>query len=95
MRAGRRGGGSGVVGGASRTVEVEGRARAERTPNMYSVLVTLDMSRLSGWLNADAYCRVKKERESIGGGVTCGQAGGSMGQGGRWRKQQECPDCGG
>ena len=60
MRAGRREGGSGVVGGASRTVEVAGRARAERTPNMYSVLVTLDMSRLSGWLNDDAYCRVKK-----------------------------------
>ena len=47
------------------TVEAEGRARAERTSNMDTMLVTLDVSRLSGWLNACASCRVK--RESIGG----------------------------
>ena len=86
-----------MVGGASsrnaRTVEAEGRKRAERTLNMYPMSVTLDVSKLSGWLNTDAYCRV--EGGYMGGGVTCGQAGGSMGQGGRWRKQQECPDCGG
>ena len=40
------------------TVEDEGRARAERTENMLYMLVTLDVSKLSGWLNADAYCRV-------------------------------------
>ena len=40
------------------TVEVEGRARAERTLNMYDMCKTLDVSRLSGWLNADANCRV-------------------------------------
>ena len=28
---------------------------------MYSMLVTLDVSRLSGWLNAVADCRVKRE----------------------------------
>ena len=39
------------------TVEVEGRGRAERTENMCSMSVTLDVSRLSGWLNASAYCR--------------------------------------
>ena len=64
MRASRREGGAGwsVAQAATRpaTVEVEGRARAERTPNMYPVRVTLDMSTLSGWLNADAYCRVTK-----------------------------------
>ena len=45
-------------------VEVAGRARAERTENMLCMLVTLDVSRLSGWLNAVAYgepCRVERE----------------------------------
>ena len=74
-------------------MEVESRARAERTRNMDPMLVTLDVSRLSGWLNADAYCRVT--RESIGGGATCGQGGGRLRSGGRWHKQQEGPDCGG
>ena len=48
------------VGKAS-TVEVEGSARAERTENIQPIAVTLDVSRLSGWLNADAYCREKWE----------------------------------
>ena len=74
-------------------MEAEGRARAERTSNIMYMLVTLDTSRLSGWLNANADCRV--ERECIGGGATCGQAGGGAGRGGRWRKQQGGPDCGG
>ena len=39
-------------------MEAEGRARAERTLNMYDMCKTLDVSRLSGWLNADANCRV-------------------------------------
>ena len=43
------------------TVEVGGRARAERTRNMPPMSVTLEVSRLSGWLNADALCRVKRE----------------------------------
>ena len=47
-----------MAGGASSnkapTVEVEGRARAERTENMECMLVTLDVSKLSGWLKADA-----------------------------------------
>ena len=43
------------------TVEDEGRARAERTINISSMFVTLDVSKLSGWLNALAYCRVKRE----------------------------------
>ena len=42
------------------------RACAERTPNMTSMSVTLDVSKLSGWLNADAYCRESK------GGIRCG-----------------------
>ena len=43
------------------TVEVEGRARAQRTLNMDCIVVTLDVSRLSDWLNEDANCRVKRE----------------------------------
>ena len=43
------------------TVEAEGRARAERTENMPYMLMTLDVLRLSGWLNADAPCRVETE----------------------------------
>ena len=43
------------------TVETECRARAERTENIHPMSVTLDVSRLSDWLNADAPCRVKGE----------------------------------
>ena len=32
----------------------------ERTSNMAPMLVTLDVSKLSGWLNADALCRVQR-----------------------------------
>ena len=53
-----------MVGGASSrvapTVEGAGRARAERTINMDRMSVTLDVSRLSGWLNARASCRGKR-----------------------------------
>ena len=59
------------------------RARAERTWNMYCMFVTLDVSRLSGWLNADAVCRVEREaweeerhagRAAGGRGATVAQA---------------------
>ena len=38
-----------------------GRARAcaERTWNMAPMVVTLDVSKFTGWLNATAYCRVE------------------------------------
>ena len=36
------------------------RAREERTRNMSLMVVTLDVSKLSGWLNADARCRVER-----------------------------------
>ena len=45
------------------TVEDECSARAERTVNMTAIFVTLDVSKLSGWLNADAYCRVKRKHK--------------------------------
>ena len=60
-----------MVGGASSrvapTVEGAGRARAERTINMDRMSVTLDVSRLSGWLNARASCRVHRQGVDEGG----------------------------
>ena len=39
----------------------------ERTWNMRNMLVTLEVSKLSDWLSANAYCR-----ESKGGHIRCG-----------------------
>ena len=36
-------------------------ARAERTIKLSYMVVTRDVSKLSGWLNAVAYCRVERE----------------------------------
>jgi hypothetical protein len=36
-------------------------AREERTLNMLCMSVTLEVSRLSGWLNADALCQDQRE----------------------------------
>ena len=47
--------------GKAPTVGAAGRARAERTENMLDMLMTLDVLRLSDWLNADAPCRVERE----------------------------------
>ena len=57
---GSRGGASSVCREAP-TVRTERRARADRTENMPDMLMTLDVLRLSDWLNADAPCRVKRE----------------------------------
>ena len=56
-----RGGGSGASGvqGEAPTQGWGGRARAERTKKTRSMVVTLDVSKLSGWLNATARCQVK------------------------------------
>ena len=57
MRAGAGGPGkAAAVQAACRkapTVGAEGRARVKRTLNMYCIVVTLDVSKLSGWLNAE------------------------------------------
>ena len=37
----------------------------ERTLNMRLMVFTLEVSRLSGWSNTDAYCRVKREGERV------------------------------
>ena len=41
----------------------------ERTPNMPPMSVTLEVSRLSGWLNADARCRESEEGHAMRGAV--------------------------
>ena len=69
MRAGRREGlGCGVAahkrhmhGEKARLKAWGPRARAERTPNMERMSATLEVSKLSGWLKFDAYCRVEGE----------------------------------
>ena len=65
-------------------LQIGGRARGEeRTLNMPFIFVTLEVSKLSGWLNADA-CQDSKE------GHTCGAryAGRQAGGGGRPRRTQ-------
>jgi hypothetical protein len=60
--AGREAGGCGAAActrGRGPTQVVGSRARAERTENMFAMSVTLYASKFSGWLNADAYCRVE------------------------------------
>ena len=46
--------------GRARLKAVGARARAERTPNMRRMFVTLDVSKLSGWLNEYAFCRTER-----------------------------------
>ena len=41
--------------------EVAGRARAERTINVFHMVVTLAVFQFSGWLNAFAFCRVERK----------------------------------
>ena len=59
---GRAAGDGGVtsVQGWARLKAVGARARAGRTRNMAFMNLTLDVSKFSGWLNADACCRVKR-----------------------------------
>ena len=66
------------------TVEVAGRARAERTRNMFSIFVTLVVSQLSGWSNALVYCRVQREASE----ERAAHAGRGWEGVGRWRREQ-------
>ena len=56
------------MGGKARLKAVGAGARAERTWNMPAMVVTLDVSKLSGWLNVES-CRVKKRACKAGGGA--------------------------
>ena len=46
----------------------------ERTWNICHMLVTLDVSKLSGWLNADVDCRVERRACDLGRGFTAREA---------------------
>ena len=63
--------------------------RRDRTWNMPSMSVTLEVSKLSGWLNTDAYCRESKgghtvwcEMQSTGRWEAAGDHGARRVQGG-------------
>ena len=56
-----------------------GQGTAERTEKMRLMVVTLDVSKLSGWLNAVADCRV--QREAYHEGDMEGQETGRRGSG--------------
>ena len=97
MRAGSGGrGGAAAVQAACRevpTVAAEGKARAKRTANIHPMFETLDVSRLSGWLNAVASCQVKEGSIRRRGDM---QAGRREGVGRRQRCKQRAgrpPDC--
>ena len=61
VRALGGGGASGMHGeGPTQDCAVGARARAEHTSNMPAMVVTLDVSKLSAWLNAVAVCRVER-----------------------------------
>jgi hypothetical protein len=51
------------------------RARAGRTWNILCMSVTLEVSQLSGWLNADAICRVERRACDMGQGARPGGGG--------------------
>ena len=51
------------------------RACAERTWNMPYMVVTLDVSKLSGWLNAATPCRVESRAYDAQRGVGRGRGG--------------------
>ena len=77
MEAGGRGRGGSASSVQAEETQVQrllAGARAERTLNMPFMAVTLDVSQLSGWLNAVADCRDK--RENIKRAVTGGRGGG-------------------
>ena len=54
------GGGTRGMHGGRPDSRLGARARAERTRNIWRMSVTLDVSKLSGWLNASARCRVER-----------------------------------
>ena len=68
-RAGRREGAERRRRHARGPTEGWARARAGRTRNMLCMFVTVDVSKLSVWLNADATCRVEGRAYDAGRGA--------------------------
>ena len=79
-RAWGGGGASGMHGGRPDSRLLGVRGRAERTRNMWVMVVTSGMSQLSGWLKAYAFCRV--EGRGVRCGARCGPGGGRAWGGG-------------
>ena len=88
VRLGRH---EGVVGWRQRNRHARGGpnsrlgvgARAERTMNMSAMFVTLDVSKVSAWLNANAYCRVERRACDAGRGTRTGRR-----EGVGWRRRK-------
>ena len=86
------GGGRAWGGGGASSVQekgplkaVGGRAeRSERTQNIWTMSVTLDVSKLSGWSNVTALCQVKCKAYEAGQGARweAGRSGGGCGASG-------------
>eukprot|EP00964_Phaeocystis_antarctica_P117935 scaffold81772_cov49-Phaeocystis_antarctica.AAC.8 len=65
---------------------------------MYCMFVTLEVSKLSGWLNADAYCREPKGghtvrcelRASRSGATACSEG---LGAEQAWSAPETCSAC--
>ena len=56
-------------------MQIGDRTGVERTVNIWFMVVTLEVSKASGWLNANADCRESKRR-ACGAGRGCGPADG-------------------
>ena len=56
--------GGGGAAAAVRWPEVRGRASAERTEKILYISVTLERSRLNGWLNSYADCGVARDERA-------------------------------
>jgi hypothetical protein len=76
----RGGGGAGGMHEEGPTQGLGARARAERTVNMPNMVVTLEVSKLSGWLNA--YVDYRVEGRGMRCGSRCAPGGGRAWGGG-------------
>ena len=77
-------GGDGVQRAVEARLQIRGRTGVERTQNIWYMFVTLEVSKLSGWLNADASCRESKGGHTVrgeGAGLEAGATASSV----QWR----------
>ena len=91
----RRVGGTSGIRGEGPTTWLGARARAERTLNMPCMIVTLDVSKLSGLLNLIAFYRAERTRSrgevrGPGGGRAWGSRGASSARGEARLKGEGC-----
>ena len=66
-------------------LQIGDRTGVERTRNMKLMSVTLEVSKPSGWLNADAYCRGSKGGHVRYGTTCAGQQMGATASSEQWR----------